>query len=229
MKKRNILILGLFLTVIFQQFGLIPQLDHSVLDSIYAFFKTINLKSDVLVPAIVGMLSSATVSTISYYLFVRFMRPSLDLHDQFACSHFGAITEYQFKVINKSRSEASGVRAELHLISSINAGNGKIARSRSIKLTRSDPMNLSPYKEGDGMCATRFITEEPLDALWDDESSYLRLLVHCSHSDSNLGKTFYQEFFRKDHSLVHGEFKVGTSFYIMRYESTEGLNTLSSN
>lgn len=219
MNKKNYVIGGLFIIVILYATGVIKPIKEGDFDSFLSIFSGISFTSDILIPAIVGVISSASVSVTSYFLFVKFMRPLLIIDDKFVCSQINGHQEFHFKVVNYSRSEAANVRAELHLISSQNTGNGKIARSRNIKLVRSDPMNLASFKKGDSWCATRFITEENLEELWDDNNTYIRLLVHCVHSTSNLGKTFYKEFYRKGHVMKYGEYKVGTEFEIIEYSN----------
>jgi len=172
----------------------------------------VNATSEIITGVIVGLVTSV----IFLYALSR-VRPRFQISERIAKRITpSGNTQYLVKILNRSRRSAIDIRARLHLMTPTMAPGGVVLRSKRLELSRGELFELPGFsrKDQEARYAFRFLTEEHLEDLWEDESQYLRFRLFASDSLSGFGRVFVRDFHMKRVSVVEGDFEVGSSLEI---------------
>lgn len=163
----------------------------------------------------VGLITSG----IFLIILSRF-KPKIDISPKIArgiSTKTGEVV-YRIKVINRTRSPLTDIKAQLHIYKNYQTATGEIWKSDPIELKRADPISINKYnrKDEDSDYAYRFLTYVILDEKWSDDSSqFLRFRIFARHSLSGFGGFFFKDYRLKRNSIMEGDFSKGDTFEIV--------------
>ena len=164
----------------------------------------------------IGILSSLFASII-FLLFLRNLRPNIEIAPQIAYSDKDGSKNYVIKLINTGSRNIIDIRAELLLVKSTNVPGGAIFNTTKIKLNKDSAFVLDAYDKNDkeAKFARRFVTAENLDDLWlNEDIDFLIFRVYCHDETSGFGKVFTKEYRTKRNSLILGQYHFGNDLKI---------------
>ncbi len=149
---------------------------------------------------LVGILSSVAASCI-FLLCLYQLRPSIDfspcIADQSAAI---GVTEYAFKIVNRSKWSAVDLDIEVSLVTPIAIAGGTALKNTPIVLRKNHLFELQGYdkKDKDGRYALRFVTTDDLNNICKTESDYYVASVKARHAFSGFTKVFSQQFIKSN-------------------------------
>jgi hypothetical protein len=162
-------------------------------------------------------ISSSLFASIIFLLFLRRLRPNIEIATQIAYYDKDGKKRYTIKLINTSNRNIVDIRAELLLVKSTNVPGGAIFNTTNIKLTKNSAFVLDAYDKNDkeAKFARRFVTEENLDDLWFNEDiDFLIFRIYCHDETSGFGKVFTKKYRTKRNSLILGQYHFGNDLKI---------------
>ncbi|MCR4321932.1 MAG: hypothetical protein NUV74_16555 [Candidatus Brocadiaceae bacterium] len=168
---------------------------------------------------VLALLFGVVTSAIFFLILSRF-RPKIDISPKIAhgLSTKTGETIYRIKVINRTRSPLTDIKAQLHIYKNYQTGTGEIWKSDEIALKRSDPISIDRYdkNDADANYAFRFLTYNDLNITWNDDSvQFLRFRIFARHSVSGFGGFFLRDYRLKRNSIIDGDFSKGDTFEIV--------------
>ena len=112
---------------------------------------------------LVGIFTGFIASGI-FLLFLRNLRPNIEISPQIAYTENNGIRRYTIKLINKNKRNIVDIRTELLLVRSKNVPGGAVLNTQNVALKKDKAFILSSYdkKDVDAKYARRFVTEEDL-------------------------------------------------------------------
>jgi len=157
----------------------------------------------------IGVISSLVASGL-FLLFLRNLRPKIQIAKKIAKAETDEGLVYVFKFINRGRRNIVDIRAQLMLVTHEHVVGGAILKTKELKSYSALILNKYDKNDNDAHYARRFTFKEKLDEIWtDDNSQYLMFRVFCHDEVSGFGKVFSQEFRLKRASIVNGVFNYG--------------------
>ncbi len=165
---------------------------------------------------IVGILSSILAAGLFLYLLSK-LRPEIEISEHIAKSEQEGKTKYSIKILNKSKRDAINLRIEADLLSAVIVPNGSILTSQALVLKKPVLMVLpkNDKRDTDANYAFRLVIDEPIDKLWQDESTqFIRVKIFAQDEMSNFGKVFEREYRTKRNSIKEGQFKFGDTLEV---------------
>ncbi|WP_411895721.1 hypothetical protein [Winogradskyella sp. A2] len=170
-----------------------------------------------LISLLIGIISGAFASYVFLTLYLKRKVPNLIIAERISKCVFDGETNYFFKFINKTKSEIFDVRVELTFHKFRGGGNN----IQEIDLTLKDSyfayIPVKSKRDVFNLHAVRVRTEDRIEDMWDNDSSYVRITVIAKHSLSGLSKVYKMDY-RSTHFIVNGE-----------YASGDNLNVLTNN
>jgi hypothetical protein len=174
----------------------------------------LNILKDVIVPIIIGVLSS-----VVFLFLASHVKPRLVISEHIArvsgdasrCMGGG----YAVKVVNKSKRSATEVKARLALVRKFNVQGGQINRTDDFPLIKDWIFELpARNKKEPEDSAFRFITHENIELDWIGDN-YILFSVYAKDSLTGFGKVFTRPYYLKEGILKGGEFAIGHSMEIV--------------
>jgi hypothetical protein len=149
---------------------------------------------DIVLSMVIGVLSGLVTSGLWLFIFLWF-KPKIDISEFIRMSSKDNKT-YQIKVINRRRSSALNVKAELHLMISLKAEEGEFTNSEHIPLRRSELFQLSGRDQHKkGAAVFRFVIDTDLyDLKKRYPHSYLAFRLFATHPVTQFGRLFKQNY-----------------------------------
>jgi hypothetical protein len=172
--------------------------------------------TDAVGAGVIGIIGSLIASFV-FLTFLTRLRPNLKISPVIARgSRLDRDKVFRIKVINRSKRDVIGVRAEMHLMETAGITGGPIHHSTPISLLRSELLHIAAFKRNDedAQYAFRFVTEDDLDALWSKSSQYVRISIYATDSLSGFGRVFSRNFHNKKSEIEDGDFRFGDSFAV---------------
>jgi hypothetical protein len=167
----------------------------------------------VVLATIVGLATSAI-----FLLILSRFRPKIEISSIIARgTGKNGKTAYRVKVINRTRSPITDIKAQLHVFRSSQTATGEITKSVRVNLSQSNPIIIQGYDKHDPRAeyAYRFVTYYDLESKWaDDTAQFLRFRIFARHSISGFGAVFYKDYRLRRNSIVDGDFSMGATFDI---------------
>ena len=157
---------------------------------------------------------AGTASIIFTYLFTR-LKPNLKISTDIAYSN----GSYKIKIINKSYFSAIHIKARLSYIKHFDVPGGhQETQATPIPLTLPDGELFSIDKfDSNIQFATysyRFRTIEDIrNGLTLHNRLYIRIKIPATHSLSNIGKVFTQNYY--EHNIINGDFQFGDNITVV--------------
>ena len=156
---------------------------------------------DIVLSIVIGVLSGLATSALWLIILYRF-KPEIDISEFIRKSPKDNKT-YQIKVINRHRSAALNVKAQLYLMSRLKAEEGEFTNSIPIQLRRSELMQLSGHDpQNEGAAVFRFVIDTDLADLDDLKKryphSYFAFRLFAIHRVTQFGELFKQDYSWED-------------------------------
>lgn len=159
-----------------------------------------------------GVSTSFIASLVFTFLFTR-LKPRLKISSVIAHSH----GTFKIKVVNKSRSSAINLKAELAYIRYFSVPGGKETKSEEIDLLKGELFAIDKYARS-SVYATysyRFATKQDIRQGFSNKNKdFIRFKIYAVHSLSNIGKVFYQEY--SFNNIQDGDFPLGCSIELVK-------------
>jgi hypothetical protein len=171
----------------------------------------INFVKDIVVPILIGVLSSA----LFLFLASR-VKPRLRISPHIASMpHAGGCGPgYGVKVVNLSRRSATELKARLALVRKIAVAGGLINKTEDFFLEKDSVFELPGMSENLEDSAFRFITTNDIENDWASPN-YILFSVSAKDSLTGFSKVFSQSYVLKRDVLKAGEFEIGHSMRIV--------------
>ena len=127
-------------------------------------------------------------------------RPKIEVSNFISREIIEGKQNYLFKFVNRTDADIFDVNIELTLFKPIGEFSGKNLKSTDIKLKDNFIAFVPAEMKNDAfnLHAMRLRTEENIDQLWQDESSFIRISIVSKHSLSGMNKVFIHDFMSKD-------------------------------
>ena len=163
-----------------------------------------------------GIFSSFVASIVWFVLFSR-LKPEIEISPKIArCIDSKDNVKYKIKIINKTKYDVN-IEAKLYVVRTENGIDGEICIRKRISLIVDKLFLLRKFKKNDekDRYAFRFILKKDINKVWvDDTNQRLRFCIYAKHSLSGFGKSFVQEYRKKDLDIKDGDYVIGNTFDI---------------
>ena len=151
---------------------------------------------DFIFAIISGIISGAISSYFFLNWYLNRKRPKIGISNYISIETIEGKKNYHFKFVNFTETEIFDVNIELTLFKPIGEFNGKNLKSTDIKLKDNFIAYVPCEKENDdyNLHAMRLRTEDDLEDLWKDTSSFLRISIVAKHALSGMSKVISHDF-----------------------------------
>ena len=155
-----------------------------------------DLLYDFILAVISGIISGAIASYVFLNWYLNRKRPRVGISKYISIENIEGHKNFLFKFVNLTKTEIFDVSIELSLFKPVGEMNGKNLKSTDVKL-KDNFIAFIPFEKTNdefNLHAMRLRTEEDLQSLWTDSSSFLRISIVSKHGLSGMSKVIIHDF-----------------------------------